>query len=282
MRAFALLAAALLACLALVAGGCGSDGGRSAGQVLESASEKQAESADLDMSLELKLDGVERLEGPVRLSVKGPYRSNGPKRLPDFDFRIGYDAAAKKGSLRVIGAGQNAFVEYGGATYEVGRDLVRRQLERQPGGQPRVDGARWVKDGEVTDDGRTVRGEVDVARMLADVNRVIAQTPGGRQIPQRTVDRIEQAVTDASLEVSLGDDEVMRRGSFDLSFEVPEELRSQARGLRGGELRLRVRQSDVNGAQRIQAPTGARPLAELLRGFGVPPEALQLGPQAPG
>lgn len=283
MRARGLIA--LLALLLL--GGCGSDDNGNAGSarsVLERASRTPAKSADVDLSMQLKLDGVEQLKEPIELRVRGPFRSNGAKALPDLDLRVHFEAASRKGDFRLITVRDNAFVEYGGSTYEVGRELVRRYM-RQAGSAKQqeqirklgISGSNWLKDGKLEDDGRKVSGKLDVRKLLADVNRILAEVPQGRRLPDHTIDQLDDAVKDASLEATVGADHVLRTSRFEVSFELPADLRADARGLKGGRLEFELAQSNVNGDQRVRAPNRARPLTELLRGLGVPPEAL-LGP----
>jgi len=291
VRALALSAAASAL---LLLGGCGSDEGDavSAKTVLERASRTPAKSADVKLNLDLKLQGVEQLRQPVRISLAGPYRSNGKRALPDLDWRIRAQAAGRNVGFRIVTTRDNAFVAYGGTTYEVGESLVRRfrkqsqaQSRQKEIRKLRIDASRWLTNGKVEDDGRRVSGDLDVRRALADVNRVLAKAPQGRQLPQRTIDQIDEAVKSATLEVRVGPDHVLRSSRFNVRFELPAELRSKARGLRSGEMKFNYQQSNVNGDQKVKPPTGARPISELLRGFGVPPEAL-LGPgaglQAPG
>jgi hypothetical protein len=281
VRARALVAAAAL----LLLGGCGSDltaGGSdtsSARDVIRQAAENPAKSADIDLSMELKVDGVEQLKDPVRLTVKGPTRSNGPRRLPDVDWQVHFEGPGKNADVRVIATGGNAWIGYGGQTYEVGTGLVSRFMSRaqaQAQSQPKLKLAVpvWLKDAEVSDDGHKVSGQLDVRKALADVNRITAQLPRGHQIGAKTLDQIDDAVKDASVEFQVGDDHILRSSHVNFEFEVPDDLRSQARGLEGGHLTFQSNQENVNGDQQVTAPSGARPLSELLQRFGVPPAAL--------
>jgi hypothetical protein len=292
VRAHALTAAAVAT--ALLIGGCGSDGAStgSAKTVLERASRTPAKSADVKLALNLKLDGVERLRQPVKVSLAGPYRSNGRKALPDLDWQMRVQAAGKNVGFRVVTTRDNAFVAYGGTTYEVGTDLVRRYRDQARSQRQQkdirklgIDASGWLKNGKVEDNGRKVSGDLDVRRALADVNRILAKLPQGHQLTQQMIDQINEAVKTARLEVRVGADHILRSSRFDVRFDLPEELRSKARGLRGGQLSFRYAQANVNGGQKITPPSGARPITELLRGLGVPPEAL-LGPgaglQSPG
>ena len=278
------LRALLLGLLALLLlGGCGSDltggsggGTTSARDVIRQAAENPAKSADIDLSMELKLDGVEQLKDPVKLTLKGPTRSNGERKLPDVDWTVHVEGSGKSTDLRLIATGGNAWIGYEGQTYEVGTQLVSRFMS-QAKSQPKVRLAvpEWLKDAEVSDNGHKVSGQIDVHKALTDVNRITAQLPQGRQIPQQTLGQIEQAVKDAGVEFEVGDDHILRKSRLNFEFEVPDDLRARARGLEGGHLTLQSNQDDVNGDQHVTAPTGARPLSELLQRFGVPPGALQ-------
>jgi hypothetical protein len=275
---------ALLALLAVaLLGGCGSDTKSDTGSaqdVLKRAAQTPAKSADLKLAMQLRLDGVSQLKGPLKLTVTGPTRSNGRNKLPDLDWRIQAQGAGKKVALRLIATGDNAYVSYGGQTFEVGRQLVRRFMSQSHRNAPqkiRLDASHWLKDGEVGDNGRKVSGQLDVRKMLADVSRLAAKLPRGHQIDKKTIDQVDDAVKDATVQFRVGADHILRSSAFDVRFELPDDLRSRAKGLKGGRLQFTTRQSNVNGNQHVTAPSGARPLTELLQSFGVPPGAL-LGP----
>ncbi len=282
MRTRPLLVLVALLAVALL-GGCGSDTKSDTGSaqdVLKRAAKTPAKSADLKLAMLLQLDGVPQLKGPLKLTVTGPTRSNGARKLPDLDWRIRLQGAGKKVALRVIAAGGNAYVSYGGQTFEVGRQLVQKFMSQSQRNAPQkiqLDASHWLKDGKVADNGRQVSGQLDVRKMLADVNRLTAKLARGHQIGKKTMDQVDEAIKDASVQFSVGDDHILRSSHFDVRFELPGDLQSRARGLKGGRLKLTTQQSNVNGNQHVTAPSGARPLTELLQRFGVPPGAL-LGP----
>ena len=238
---------------------------------------------------------------PVKFSLEDPYRSNGRAKLPDLDWKLHGEAAGKSLDARLVAVPDNAFVEYGGTTYEVGERLIgmlSRQLEgnqTDPKELQRLgfDTSAWFKDPEVSDaevggvPTKRISGEVDVRKALEDLDRlfrspaVTGQLPPGAsapRIPQHAIDEIDDAVKESHLETDVGrDDGIMRRNSFELNFEVPSDQRDSLKGLQGGELKLLLELGDVNGDQHVTPPSGARPIEELLRRIGIPPELL-LGP----
>jgi hypothetical protein len=278
VRARALLALAAL----LLLGGCGSDSGDtgSAREVLKQATQHPAKSADMRLAMNLKLDGVPQLNGPIKATISGPTRSNGARKLPDFDWRIRYQGAGKQGSVRLIATGGDVWVGYGGETYEVGKQLVNRFMSQaQRGQQPKLRLAvpDWLKDASVEDEGnggKKVTGQLDVSKAIADVNKLTAQLPQGHQIPKSSIKKVDDSVKNAALEFHVGADHVLRRSLVNLKFVLPQDLQTQARGLKGGSLRVETDQANVNGNQHVTAPANARPLGELLQRLGLPAGAI--------
>jgi hypothetical protein len=274
---------ALLALAALLLlGGCGSDSGDtgSARDVLKQAAQHPAKSADMRLAMNLRLDGLPQLNGPVKAVITGPTRSNGAHKLPDFDWKIRYQGAGKQGSLRLIATGGDVWVGYGGETYEVGKQLVSRFMSQaQNKQQPKLRLAvpDWLKDASVENEGnggKKVTGQLDVSKAITDVNKLTAQLPQGHQIPKDSIKKVDDSVKSAALEFHVGADHILRRSLVNLKFALPQDLQAQARGLKGGSLRVETDQANVNGNQHVTAPTNARPLAELLQRFGLPAGAI--------
>jgi hypothetical protein len=290
----------MLAVLALapLPAACGSDqgGSGSARRLLERAAQKTAKSADVKVEFAATLKGVDELEGPLKLTLEGPFRSNGAATLPDLDWRLRGEAGGKRLDARLVTIPDNVFVEYRGTAYEVGEQLIERLNQRLREGRtdPRelrglgFDASRWIEDPEVSDaevggvPTRRVSGELDVRALLEGLDKlfrspaVSGQLPPGAtppRIPQDVADKVEDAVKDARTETDVGrDDGIMRRNLVELRFEIPEDQRSRLNGLEGGEIKMLFEQSDVNGAQHVTPPSGARPIEELLGTLGIPPE----------
>lgn len=284
---------ALLLALAAAAtiGACGGGSDEDAQAVLDKAFSTRIESANVSLDMQLSGEGARQLEDPLRVKLTGPYKNNGSKKLPNLDWDLSIAAAGQSFSAGVIATDDNAFVDFQGTAYEVGEDVVARintQLEQQTGGDQDqslkalgIDPANWVRDPKTEDDEEVagtdtthVTGAVDMTRLLDDLNKAAAkagEVQGGEvtEIPEEQRKQIAEAVKDPKFDVYVGkDDDILRRLSVDLGFEVPEDQRDQADGLKSGKVSFTVELSDIGDDQEIKAPSDARPIADLLSQFG--------------
>src|SRR3954447_4920378 len=77
----------------LAAGGSGSSA--DVKDTLDKAFSTPINSARIDLEITLKLDGVKQLNGPVKLSVTGPYESGGNSSIPKADWDIAASAVGQ-------------------------------------------------------------------------------------------------------------------------------------------------------------------------------------------
>jgi hypothetical protein len=208
--------------------------------------------------------------------------------MPDVDVELSASGQGASFEGRVLLLPGNAWIEYGGETYEVGHELWSRAQEslnpdggRETFGQANVDPLDWIKDAgtgdtvEVSGTKRTkVTGELDVAAMLRDFNSL---SPDSAAIPRRTLDQIDDSIDAVEFAAWIGDDDIWRRISSETSFTVPEEQRQGAGGIEGGRVSLDMTLAAPNKPVSIEGPRGGRPISELLRALGIPPQLL-LGP----
>jgi hypothetical protein len=303
-----LLALVAALALALVVVACGGDSGGGSGggddsatALIKRATQNTAKSADMKLDMEVNVKGVDNFDGPAKLSLEGPFRSNGKGALPDLDWKMHGEADGKKFDARLITLRDNAYVEYQDTTYEVGTQLISTltsRMKQQSQADPKelrslgINAGSWLKDAEVEDsdvDGvatKRISGEVDVRKAMQDLDKLFRKLSSSNQLPSgsspqitdQTIDQVTDAIKDPHIEVDVGrDDGIMRRETAEFGFEVPEDKRASAKGLEGGNFKLSFEFRDVNGDQQVQRPTGARPIAELLQRIGIPPQML-LGP----
>jgi hypothetical protein len=288
---------ALLTLAAMLAlGACGGDDGgseRDAEALLDRAFAKSISSADLKLNAQLEVRGLQGLEGPIRFEASGPFQS-GEGGLPklDIDIRVGAQDAGQTVQTGFLSTGDRAFLKFGGEFYEQPRaDIARanRQLQRsgdsdqksalaQLGVNPRewVTGVRIEGEDEVAGvQTEHVSAKVDVRRMLTDLNKAVersGQAVGGvapgtpNPLSDAQLDKLASAVKEPTFDVYVGkDDDVIRRVSANLEVSIPEADRAD---VEGGSLRFSVEFADVNGDQTVEAPSKARPIADLAKQLG--------------
>src|SRR3954470_3403324 len=137
---------------------CGSGSSADVKDTLDKAFSTPIHSARIDLELTLKLDGVKQLNGPVKLSVQGPYETGGSQTIPQADWDIAASAAGQNFSAGFISTGDNAWVGFQGQNYEVGKVAVaqvNRQIKQAAGqnkqkglSQFGIDPRNWLKDGK--------------------------------------------------------------------------------------------------------------------------------------
>src|SRR4051794_32176470 len=103
---------------------CGSGSSADVKDTLDKAFSTPIKSARIDLELTLKLDGIKELNGPVKLSVQGPYESGENKTIPKADWDIAASAAGQNFSAGFVSTGDDAWVSFQGQNYEVGKEAV--------------------------------------------------------------------------------------------------------------------------------------------------------------
>ncbi len=244
------------------------------------------ESGLFDLHVEATLEGGGN-ETQIEARASGPFSNYHDYTVPNLDWEVSLDAQGLDFDGRVIATEENAFIEYGGDTYEVGTEGWQGIWDdalatdgprtfREAG----VDPADWVQDAELDEvkvDGQSfdeVTGTLDVAAMLDGFREL---TPAADRAGLPSGDRVESIVADPEFSALIGEDGIWRRLEVELDFDAPEG--NTLGGIEDGEVRLEATLSEPNQPQSIELPDSGRPLPELLDELGIPPEAL-LGPGA--
>jgi hypothetical protein len=292
------LAFLLLAAVAL--GGCGGgEDKQSVEDILDQAFRQQIKSADLHVEAELDLDGGSSAGRPVRIEASGPFRTN-EGRLPsaDIDLRFGVDGAGQTIQTGFLSTGDRAFVKFEDVFYEqpaaevrrANRTIAHNAKKRGSLQALGIDPRTWL--GRATDEGeeeiagvqtRHVAGTLDVEAVMRNLNKFVRRSGSalggatGQSVPaplsNAQIRRVGEVVRDPSFDIYVGKgDDIIRRVSARVEFEVPQESRQNLGGLESGTLTFSVEMSNVNGDQAIEAPAKARPLSALTRSLG--PNAL--------
>ncbi|HEX2160673.1 MAG TPA: hypothetical protein VHF88_02520 [Thermoleophilaceae bacterium] len=292
----AVVAVAAPISLAGCAGG-GDEGGRGGDEdaraLLDRAFDEPVPSADLEIDLQLDLEGLAGFEDPLRVVASGPY-VRGRDALPQLDLDIALEAQGAGQAIQsgLLSTGDRVFLKFGGAFYEQPAAQVasaNRRLAR--GGDANgslsdlgLDTREWIVDarldGEEEVGGVTtehVSGTLDVEAALRDINGLVRRSAGAlgeaadaaRPLRPREIERLARSVENPAFDVYVGeDDRIVRRVSLRVDVEVPEQDRADVGGVTGASIRLAAQLGDVGGDQRIEAPRSARPLSELMSQIG--------------
>ena len=281
---------------ALILGGCGGgEDKESVEDILDQAFRQEIKSADLRIEAGLELEGGASAGTPVRIEAGGPFRTNEGK-LPsaDIELRLGAEGAGQTIQTGFLSTGDRAFVKFQDVFYEqppsevrrANRALARNERRRGSLGALGIDPRSWLA--RATDEGeeeiggvqtRHVAGTLDVEAVMRNLNEFVRRSGSaiggatGQSVPdplsEDDIQRIGEVVRDPSFDIYVSkDDDIIRRVSGRLEFEVPQASRPSFNGLQSGMLTFSVELSDVNGDQEIEAPANARPLSALTRNLG--------------
>ena len=255
--------------------------------VVDRALSTPIRSAQLALTADLSMGGAP----PVRVSVDGPFRSNGPDQVPSFDLRLRLDGAGQAFAARALSDGRNVFVEYEGRTYEVGEErvaaFVREQARANEGsevedlddlerlgidlteGFPRSD---TEEDSEVAGVETTrVTGRLDVEAAVRDLRELLRRPEFRgqleRPIPDFVWEQITRAISDPTFVLEAGKEDGKLRA-------LTASLRIDAMGERAA-LRLGLTLRGVDEPVEIRVPNEGRPIEELLERFGLSKRELE-------
>lgn len=286
--------ALLFATFALASCG-GGDDTENVQELLDKAFSSSMDSADLRIDASVQLQGSPGLERPLRLSATGPFRTNTGK-LPsaDIELRIGTDGGGQTVTTGFLSTGDRAFLRFQDVYYEQPADEVRRANRAIRDNQGRrgslrglgLDPRSWLA--EATDEGeeeiggvatRHVSGTLDVEAVMRNLNEFVRRSgaalggatgqPPPEPLSDEDIARVGEVVRDPIFHVYVGEeDDIIRRVSGRIEFEVPAASREELGGLESGSIEFEVEFTDVNGDQRIEPPANARPISDLTQSLG--------------
>jgi hypothetical protein len=159
---------------------------------------------------------------------------------------------------------------------------------KQAGGDPSAcdfDLESWLTDlsNEGTEDvGGTstihIHGDADVQQILTDIGNLASSLPQAASsgFDPSQLSAASGAVTDASIDVFSGeDDHVLRKLEVNLTID-PSAVAPEGVTVPIGEITVdfAVEIDGLNDQQTIEAPSGAKPISQLLSDLGVDPSSL--------
>jgi hypothetical protein len=291
---------------ALVAAGCGGGDDEATSntdvdQLLREtfSGDKKIESGRIDLGLEVDAKGgsSSQLQGPISLSLKGPFQSQGKGKLPKFDLDAAFEGAGQSFKAGLTSTGDKGFVNWQGQEYAVsdqvfrqfkaGFEQAQKQAQSQSKDEPSlatlgIDPRRWLKDAKNA--GETKVGDadviritagVDIGKLLDDVNNALSKArglgvQGSQELPEKLTEEQKRQAAEAikalSVEIYTGaEDKILRRMVVGLDVEAPQ---GQSQGAESASLKLDFSLLDLNEEQDVQAPANAKPFEELAGALG--------------
>ena len=291
---------AVLAAMLLLAG-CGGDdkvsSEESPQELLDKTftGKKDIKSGKVDVKIDFELTGEgSPLQGPAKLTLSGPFESQGEGKLPKFDIDASFQGAGQSLKAGVLSSGDKGFVSFQGTDYEVSPPIFSQfktayeQAAKQSQGKNQdqslaslgIDPRRWLtnarNEGEAkVGDADTVKltGEVDISKLLDDVNTALAKASSlglgaaGAGIPTKITDeqkkQVEDSIKDLDVQIFTGkDDAILRRIVIALDAKDPSGSDGAAK------ITVDFSLLELNDGQEFKTPDNAKPLDELLQSLG--------------
>jgi hypothetical protein len=244
---------------------------------------------DLKINLDVKSSSSQQLQGPITLSLSGPFQSQGKGKLPKFDMDAAFEGGGQNFKAGLASTGTKAFVNFQGTEYAVSDEVFQQfkkgyeqaqQQNKDQGGQSLatlgIDPQKWLtnakNEGE-TQVGDTdvikITGDVDVNKLLDDVNTALEKVrslgvQGSAQLPEKLTDaqkkQAADAIKDLNVEIYTGkDDSTLRRMVVNMNIDDGKD---------SGSLKFDVSLTDLNEDQDISEPSNAKPFDQLLSQLG--------------
>jgi hypothetical protein len=244
----------------------------------------QMKSATVDLTLRVtpKSGGGDA----VSARVHGPFASQGKGKLAKFALQADLESGAERFSAGATYTGEKGYITLMGTPYEVsglvlkqfvaGYEQATRSSKQRTvsPGLLGIDFSKWLKsarnEGEAKvagTDAIKITGEADVARVIADLDKIAAKAatlPGtAGKVPQRLTPQQKQAAADAIKALNLtvftgAEDRFLRRLTVSADLRDPESKVD-------ANVLFDVTFTRVGEEQSFPAPSGARPFSELLK-----------------
>jgi hypothetical protein len=265
-------------------------------QLLQSALTADVESAAFDAELSFRSGGATNV-----IRATGAFVDNGAKEMPE--ARVQLHVRVKSMDLNEGGGfvttGKRAWFTRAGTAYAVPQDIWGELVKAREKGTPAesteldldIDTDGWLSGVEEVGKEQVggvqtthIRAEVDSAKAITDIVKAMGETGEGALPLPNAEKRLRQSgLTNGDLHVWVGEDEIMRRVTLELSGRGDRNRRVDGRFSLGLE--------DVNAPQSIARPRKVETglpggvygqfanglLSGLANNAGLSPEELNIG-----
>jgi hypothetical protein len=307
LRLSSVLCAIALLALSFALAACGSAESEKSGEspqaVLEEATLEGIDSGDIDLSLGIDAKGSEG--GNLEISLSGPFQAEAKGSLPklELDATAKGEIDGKEvdfdGGLVLLP--NSAYVGYEGVEYEVDPatfgfvESTLNEAQQEAGAESGPTGCQeefgkvkvaeflegGANEGSADVDGTAttkISGDLDVSGAIDTVVEV-AESPACRPLlaaagpvpssseVEKAKDRVGSSLKSAHVDVYVGDDNIVRQISAQLSIEP----KNGGKGPKSADVDFDLKLGGVNEEQEVSPPEDAKPLSKLFLKLGVNP-----------
>jgi hypothetical protein len=252
---------------------------------------KDLKSGNLDLALKVEAQGGEsQVQGPVSISLSGPFQAQDEGKLPKFKLEAAFEGAGQSIKAGATSTGDKGYLSFQGTDYVVEDRVFDQfkagfeQAQKQGSDQKQsfaslgMDPRNWLTDPQNAGDSKVgdddtikITGGIDVAKLLDDVNNALSKASalglgGAGQVPEKLTEQqkreVAEAVEDPRVEIYTGkEDTILRRLVVNLGID------DKASGS-SGRVGFDVSITDLNEDQDIAEPADAKPFKDLLGQLG--------------
>jgi hypothetical protein len=252
---------------------------------------KDVKSGNLDLALKVEAQGGEsQVQGPVSISLSGPFQAQDEGKLPKFKLEAAFEGAGQSIKAGATSTGDKGYLSFQGTDYVVEDRVFDQfkagfeQAQKQGSDQKQsfaslgMDPRNWLTDPQNAGDSKVgdddtikITGGIDVAKLLDDVNNALSKASalglgGAGQVPEKLTEQqkreVAKAVEDPRVEIYTGkEDTILRRLVVNLGID------DKASGS-SGRVGFDVSITDLNEDQDIAEPADAKPFKDLLGQLG--------------
>jgi hypothetical protein len=252
---------------------------------------KDVKSGNLDLALKVEAQGGEsQIQGPVSISLSGPFQAQDEGKLPKFKLEAAFEGAGQSIKAGATSTGDKGYLSFQGTDYVVEDRVFDQfkagfeQAQKQGSDQKQsfaslgMDPRNWLTDPQNAGDSKVgdddtikITGGIDVAKLLDDVNNALSKASalglgGAGQVPEKLTEQqkreVAEAVEDPRVEIYTGkEDTILRRLVVNLGID---DKASGSSGTVGFDVSI----TDLNEDQDIAEPADAKPFNDLLGQLG--------------
>jgi hypothetical protein len=252
---------------------------------------KDVKSGNLDLALKVEAQGGEsQVQGPVSISLSGPFQAQDEGKLPKFKLEAAFEGAGQSIKAGATSTGDKGYLSFQGTDYVVEDRVFDQfkagfeQAQKQGSDQKQsfaslgMDPRNWLTDPQNAGDSKVgdddtikITGGIDVAKLLDDVNNALSKASalglgGAGQVPEKLTEQqkreVAEAVEDPRVEIYTGkEDTILRRLVVNLGID---DKASGSSGTVGFDVSI----TDLNEDQDIAEPADAKPFNDLLGQLG--------------